>query len=134
MSARTRCRRQTTDARCGRFVKAFGGFEHRMVGSCAFASGGGQHEQPRQLRSDLPQILEMLLSEQDVGDGFVVNIFPAIGGFHGDLFTQFGTPRRTYLMMNGFGAFPAMSIQTLFVCKYSRIASIPLSRPIPDRL
>lgn len=39
-----------------------------------------------------------------------------------------------YLITNGFGAFPAMSIHTLFVCRYSRIASIPLSRPIPERL
>ena len=38
------------------------------------------------------------------------------------------------LMTKGFGAFPTVSIQTLFVCRYSRIASIPLSRPSPDLL
>jgi len=29
---------------------------------------------------------------------------------------------------------PAKSIHTLLVCRYSRMASIPLSRPMPDRL
>jgi hypothetical protein len=39
-----------------------------------------------------------------------------------------------YRITKGLGALPAISIQTLLVCKYSWIASDPLSRPIPDRL
>src|SRR5262249_34873667 len=34
---------------------------------------------------------------------------------------------KTYLATNGLDVFPETSIQTLFVCKYSRMASTPLS-------
>ena len=75
-------------------------------------AGRLKHQQPGQLRRHLLQVLEVSLHRQYVSSRLVVD----------------------HLITNGFGAFPAVSIQTLLVCRYSRIASIPFSRPIPDLL
>ena len=69
-------------------------------------------EEGWKLRGHLFQVLEVNLHRKYVGRCLVVD----------------------HLITNGFGAFPAVSIQTLLVCRYSRIASIPFSRPIPDLL
>jgi hypothetical protein len=39
-----------------------------------------------------------------------------------------------YRITNGFAVTAPVLIQTLFVCKYSSIASIPFSRPKPESL
>ena len=86
--------------------------EHRMIGR--LAASRFQDQQPGELRRHLLQILEPSLRRQYVFNGLVVNF--------------------RHRITNGFGALPAVSIQTLLVCRYSRIASIPFSRPMPDRL
>lgn len=92
-------------------VKQVCRFQHGMMRPSAFRSGRSQHEQARELRGSLAQVLELLAGIDDVGRGRVV-----------------------YRITNGFGLLPEMSIHTLFVCKYSRMASAPLSRPMPERL
>lgn len=87
--------------------------KHRMIGNSHFAAGGFQNQKAGKLRGDLLQVLEVRLGGEDIAGGLIVD---------------------HYRITNGFGTFPAMSIHTLFVCRYSRMASIPFSRPIPDRL
>lgn len=95
----------------GSSVELIGGVEHGMVRPRALGTGGIEHQQACELRRHLAQILEVLAVFENVGDSVVV-----------------------YRITKGLGLLPEMSIHTLFVCKYSRIASDPLSLPIPDRL
>src|SRR5579872_819256 len=95
------------------FVQLPGGSEHEVVRHCLSAAGCLENQEPRKLCGNLFEVLEILLRGKNVAGGLVVN---------------------HYRITNGFGALPATSIQTLLVCRYSRIASMPFSRPIPDRL
>ena len=104
------------------------GDEHGMVRRAFFRAGGGEDEQAGQLRRDLTQVFEVAAVFENVDDGGVVDeMRQRLGGRHAVI-------ARAYRITNGFGALPAMSIQTLLVCRYSRMASRPLSRPMPERL
>ncbi len=76
--------------------------------------GSLKHQQSGQLGRNLLQVFEVRLHCDGVGNDLIVNL--------------------SHRITNGFGALPEVSIQTLLVCRYSRIASIPFSRPIPDLL
>jgi len=76
--------------------------------------GRFQNQQSGQLRGHLFQVLKVRLHCDRVGNGLIVSL--------------------SHRITNGFGALPEVSIQTLLVWRYSRIASIPFSRPIPDLL
>ena len=95
----------------GTLVKMVGRFENGMVRPRRLRSGCRQHQQAGQLRGNLAKVLEVFAGFDDIRCRRVV-----------------------YRITNGFGLLPEMSIHTLFVCKYSRMASAPLSRPMPDRL
>lgn len=73
-----------------------------------------QNQQSSQLRRNLLQVFEVRLHSDRVGNSLIV--YPG------------------HRITKGFGALPEVSIQTLLVCRYSRIASMPFSRPIPDLL
>src|SRR5581483_11567775 len=89
------------------------GKERRMIGR-GFSGSGGRKDQPSgQLRGHLFQVFKAPLICADVNSGCVID---------------------GHRITNGFGALPAMSIHTLLVWRYSRMASMPLSRPIPERL
>src|SRR5579885_2944517 len=99
-------------------VQMHGRFQHGMSGNTAAGAGGLKHQQTRELRGHLPEILKRFSRFEYVRDGGFVEL----------------CCKRLHRITNGFGLLPEMSIHTLLVCRYSRIASAPLSRPIPDRL
>lgn len=106
-------------------IELAGRDEHGMMRARALGPGRVEHQQPRELGRYLAEILEVLAAFENVGSSVVVSStgIPAWVWFF-----------RPYRNTKGLGLFPEMSIHTLFVCKYSRIASDPLSLPIPDRL
>jgi len=65
----------------------------------------------------------------EVHDCFTIAEILAMEDFRGEMDASAG-----YLSPNGLAVLPSMSIHTLLVCRYSRIASIPPSRPKPDLL
>ena len=92
-------------------VELSGGSDYGMMRPRTWRSGRSQYQQTGQLRGHLAQIFEAASRFENIGGGLVV-----------------------YRSTNGLGVLPEISIHTLFVCRYSRIASMPLSRPMPDRL
>src|ERR1700733_7059033 len=79
------------------------GEQRRMIRQRLLRSGCGQHQQSRKLRGNLLQIFKTFLIFDNVRCGRVVYHEPS----------TLSTP--DYRITNGFGALPAMSIQTLLV-------------------